>query len=230
MKIAGRRKLQHQQLCNALLEISNQGVGRAIGQAVVAGIPPRQLGFETGQGHVATVVDKEALGQVSSEYFGFPCQSLHRLQHTHTYDVEVRYISRAENTTWDGRTRLGWTLRTTRVHSARKAGRFPFVWTQYWIVWLNKVCEHSWAASNWVSQDMNRLAKWGLWTFLSSSNWEFLKTWIVWPNEVCEHSWAASNWEFLKTHLVQELLAITNELVLILQRNVLSANGETRSA
>jgi hypothetical protein len=35
-------------------------------------------------GHVGFVVDKVALGQVFSEYFGFPCQfSFHRLLHTH---------------------------------------------------------------------------------------------------------------------------------------------------
>jgi hypothetical protein len=32
-------------------------------------------GFEPGSGHVGFVVDKVALGQVFSEYFGFPCQS-----------------------------------------------------------------------------------------------------------------------------------------------------------
>jgi fatty acid desaturase len=33
---------------------------------------------------VGCVVDKVALGQVSSEYFGFPCQfSFHRLPHIH---------------------------------------------------------------------------------------------------------------------------------------------------
>jgi hypothetical protein len=32
---------------------------------------------------VGFVVDKVALGQVSSEYFGFPCQPFHRLLHTH---------------------------------------------------------------------------------------------------------------------------------------------------
>jgi hypothetical protein len=32
---------------------------------------------------VGFVVDKSALGQVFSEYFGFPCQSFHRLLHTH---------------------------------------------------------------------------------------------------------------------------------------------------
>jgi hypothetical protein len=34
--------------------------------------------------HVGFVVDKVALGQVSSEYFGFPCQfSFHRMLHTY---------------------------------------------------------------------------------------------------------------------------------------------------
>jgi hypothetical protein len=36
-------------------------------------------------GHVGFVLDKVALGQVFSEYFGFPCQfSFHRLLHTGT--------------------------------------------------------------------------------------------------------------------------------------------------
>jgi hypothetical protein len=35
-------------------------------------------------GHVGFVVDKVALGQVFSEYFGFPCQSsFHQLLHNH---------------------------------------------------------------------------------------------------------------------------------------------------
>jgi hypothetical protein len=32
-------------------------------------------------------VDKVALGQVFSEYFGFPCQSSFRLLHTHTHHL-----------------------------------------------------------------------------------------------------------------------------------------------
>jgi hypothetical protein len=32
---------------------------------------------------VGFVVDKVALGQISSEYFGFSCQSFRRLLHTH---------------------------------------------------------------------------------------------------------------------------------------------------
>jgi hypothetical protein len=31
--------------------------------------------------HVEFVVDKAALGQVFSEYFGFPCQSFHQFFH-----------------------------------------------------------------------------------------------------------------------------------------------------
>jgi hypothetical protein len=40
--------------------------------------------FEPRSGHVGFVLDKVVLGQVFSEYFGFPCQSsFHRLLHTH---------------------------------------------------------------------------------------------------------------------------------------------------
>jgi hypothetical protein len=37
---------------------------------LVAGSPPRRPGFVSGQ-HVGFVVDKAALGQVFSQYFGF---------------------------------------------------------------------------------------------------------------------------------------------------------------
>jgi hypothetical protein len=38
--------------------------------------------FEPGSGHVGFMVDKVALGQVFSNYFGFPCQSsFHQLLH-----------------------------------------------------------------------------------------------------------------------------------------------------
>jgi hypothetical protein len=39
---------------------------------LVAGFPLRRLGFDPGSGQVGFVVDKVALGHVSSEYFGFP--------------------------------------------------------------------------------------------------------------------------------------------------------------
>jgi hypothetical protein len=50
---------------------------------LVAGFPLRRPGVEPRSGHVRFVVDKVALGQVYSEYFGFPCQfSFHQLLHT----------------------------------------------------------------------------------------------------------------------------------------------------
>jgi hypothetical protein len=51
---------------------------------LVAGFPPRRPGFEPRSSRVGFVVDKVALGQVFSEYFGFPCQfSFHRLLNNH---------------------------------------------------------------------------------------------------------------------------------------------------
>jgi hypothetical protein len=55
-----------------------------IDSAIVAGFPPRRPGFEPRSGHAGFVVDKVALRQVFSEYFGLLCQfSFHRLLHTH---------------------------------------------------------------------------------------------------------------------------------------------------
>jgi hypothetical protein len=48
-------------------------MGRAVAQAVILW-------------HVGFVVDKAALGQVFSEYFGFPCQSsFHQFLHHHNH-------------------------------------------------------------------------------------------------------------------------------------------------
>jgi hypothetical protein len=47
---------------------------------LVAGFLPRRPGFASGQ-HVGFVLDKAALWQVFSEYFGFPCQSFHQFLH-----------------------------------------------------------------------------------------------------------------------------------------------------
>jgi hypothetical protein len=53
---------------------------------LVAGFPSRRSGFDPGSGQVEFVVDKVALGQVFSEYFGFPCQSsFHQLLHNHPH-------------------------------------------------------------------------------------------------------------------------------------------------
>jgi hypothetical protein len=54
--------------------------GRAVAQRLNTDFPPRRQGFVYGQ-HVGFLVDKAALGQVFSEYFGFPCQSFHRFLH-----------------------------------------------------------------------------------------------------------------------------------------------------
>jgi hypothetical protein len=51
---------------------------------LVAGFPSRRPGFDPRSGHVGFVVNTVALGQVLSEYFGFPYQSsFHRLLHNH---------------------------------------------------------------------------------------------------------------------------------------------------
>jgi hypothetical protein len=48
--------------------------------------PSRRPGFKPGSGQLGFVVDKMALGQVFSEYFGFPCQpSFHQLLHNHPH-------------------------------------------------------------------------------------------------------------------------------------------------
>jgi hypothetical protein len=57
-----------------------KSVCRAIAQAVSRRLPTAAV--RVWSGHVGFVVDKVALWQVSSEYFGFPCQaSFHQLLH-----------------------------------------------------------------------------------------------------------------------------------------------------
>jgi hypothetical protein len=57
----------------------------SVGCAIVTGFPPRRPWFAFGQ-HVGFVVDKAALGQVFSEYFGFPYQSsFHQFFHHHNH-------------------------------------------------------------------------------------------------------------------------------------------------
>jgi hypothetical protein len=63
---------------------STKCYGRAVAQRLDAGFPPRRPGFAYGQ-HVGFVVDKAALEQVFSEYFGFPCLSFHRFLHYHNH-------------------------------------------------------------------------------------------------------------------------------------------------
>jgi hypothetical protein len=62
-------------------------LGRAIAQAVSCWLPTAAVrGSSPGSGHVGFVVDRVALGQVFSKYFGFPCQSsFHQLLHNHPH-------------------------------------------------------------------------------------------------------------------------------------------------
>jgi hypothetical protein len=84
----------HSLICFSILSYmvrSSEGVSKL--KRLVAGFPPRRPGFEPGSGQVGFVVDKVALEQASSEYFGFPCQfSFHRLPHTHHLSSGARKI------------------------------------------------------------------------------------------------------------------------------------------
>jgi hypothetical protein len=65
--------------------------GRAIAQAVSRWLPTAAAGFAPGSGQVGFVVDKVALGQVLSEYFGFPCQSsFHQILHQHNHPGQIQ--------------------------------------------------------------------------------------------------------------------------------------------
>jgi hypothetical protein len=60
--------------------------GRAVVRWLVAGYPSRRRPrFESVSGHVGFVVDKAALRQVLSEYFGFLCHAFPRRPHIHHY-------------------------------------------------------------------------------------------------------------------------------------------------
>jgi hypothetical protein len=48
-------------------------IGRATAQAVSRWLPTVVAGVRVQSGHVGFAVDKVALGQVFSKYFGFPC-------------------------------------------------------------------------------------------------------------------------------------------------------------
>jgi hypothetical protein len=58
-------------------------MGHSIAQVVSYWLPTATAGFEPWAGHVGFVVDRVAMGQVFSKYFGFPCHSFHRLLHAH---------------------------------------------------------------------------------------------------------------------------------------------------
>jgi hypothetical protein len=59
--------------------------GRAIAQAASRWLPTAAARVRVLAKHVGFVVHRGALGQVFSEYFGFPCQSFHQfLHHNHS--------------------------------------------------------------------------------------------------------------------------------------------------
>jgi hypothetical protein len=71
--------------------------GRAIAQAVSRWLPTAAVrGSNPGLVMWDFVVDKVALGQVFSEYFGLPCQSsFHQLLHSHPH-VSSGFVQQAE--------------------------------------------------------------------------------------------------------------------------------------
>jgi hypothetical protein len=66
------------------MELSKRG-DRAVAQAVSRWLSTAAAVFTSGQ-HVGFLVNKVALGQVFSEYFGSPCQSsFHQFLHHHNH-------------------------------------------------------------------------------------------------------------------------------------------------
>jgi hypothetical protein len=86
----------HDAYCYGLLFLqypyANAAICHDIAQTVTfADLLTQQPGFDPWSGRVKFVMDKAALGQVSSEYFGFACQfSSHQVLHIHhhpTFDT-----------------------------------------------------------------------------------------------------------------------------------------------
>jgi hypothetical protein len=65
--------------------------GRAIAQAASRWLPTATTRALVRSGHVGFVADKVALGQVFSEYFGFPCKSsFYQVLHPHNHPWQVQ--------------------------------------------------------------------------------------------------------------------------------------------
>jgi hypothetical protein len=94
----------------------------------VAGFPPRRPGFEPGSGHVGFVVNKVALRQVFSEYFGFPCQfAFHRLLHNHHHHLlfGAGTIAQTVTAVLSGLSLTPWEKNTIIVPSSFLITHFP---------------------------------------------------------------------------------------------------------
>jgi hypothetical protein len=81
---------QNTGIMNRLVSQTIMGLAAPQLKRLVAGFPPRRPGFNPGSGQVGFVVDKVALGQVFSEYFGFPCHSFHQILHPHNHPGQVQ--------------------------------------------------------------------------------------------------------------------------------------------
>jgi hypothetical protein len=57
--------------------------GRAVAQAVSRWLPTAEARFRVRSACVGFAMDKAALGQGFSEYFGFPCESFNKFFHHH---------------------------------------------------------------------------------------------------------------------------------------------------
>jgi hypothetical protein len=81
-------------------------------QAVSRRLPTAAARIRAGSGHVGFVVDKVALGQIFSEYFGFHCNfPLHRLLQNPHLSSEADTISQ---------TNIGRSTKWTQSHPVRK--------------------------------------------------------------------------------------------------------------
>jgi hypothetical protein len=66
-------------------------LGRAIVQAVSCWLPTAVAQIRARVWQVQFVVDRVALRQVFSEYFGFPCQSsFHQILHHHNHPGQIQ--------------------------------------------------------------------------------------------------------------------------------------------
>jgi hypothetical protein len=65
-------------------------VGRVIAQAVSRWLPTEAARVRAQSVHAGFVVDKVALGQVFSEYFGLPCQASF---HPHNHPGKVQLVA-----------------------------------------------------------------------------------------------------------------------------------------